>query len=124
MAGSILGTRVLRTEDPELLFGEGHYVDDLGLPGALHAVFVRSEFAHGRIVGIDLDDARTAPGVVGVFTAAGKLLDLLGVASDARAFAHVGAGHRLSVGASLPAPAPIFPRYVEAEEGASTPAKP
>ena len=70
MAGSILGTRVLRTEDPELLFGEGHYVDDLGLPGALHAVFVRSEFAHGRIVGIDLDDARTAPGVVGVFTAA------------------------------------------------------
>ena len=57
-------------------------------------------------------------------TAAGKLLDLLGVAADARAFAHVGAAHRLTVGATLPAPAPIFPRYVEAEEGASTPAKP
>ena len=57
-------------------------------------------------------------------TAADKLLDLLGVAADARAFAHVGAAHRLTVGATLPAPAPIFPRYVEAEEGASTPAKP
>jgi methionyl-tRNA synthetase len=57
-------------------------------------------------------------------TAAGKLLDLLGVASDARAFAHVGPAHRLTVGAMLPAPAPIFPRYVEAEEGASTPARP
>ena len=57
-------------------------------------------------------------------TAAGKLLDLLGVADDARLFAHVGAMHRLAAGATLPAPAPIFPRYVEAEEGASTPAKP
>ena len=57
-------------------------------------------------------------------TAAGKLLDLLGVAADARAFAHVGAAHRLTAGATLPAPAPIFPRYVEAEEGASTPARP
>ena len=70
MAGSILGTRVLRTEDPELLLGAGRYVDDLRLPGALHAVFVRSDHAHGRIVDIELDEARQAPGVVGVFTAA------------------------------------------------------
>ncbi len=70
MAGSILGTRVLRTEDPELLLGESRYVDDLRLPGALHAVFVRSDLAHGRIVSIDADEARTAPGVDGVFTAA------------------------------------------------------
>ncbi len=70
MAGSILGTRVLRTEDPELLLGAGRYVDDLRLPGALHAVFVRSDHAHGRIVDIELDEARTAAGVVGVFTAA------------------------------------------------------
>ncbi len=69
MAGSILGTRVLRTEDPELLLGAGRYVDDLRLPGALHAVFVRSDRAHGRILAIDLDEARQAPGVVGVFTA-------------------------------------------------------
>ena len=70
MAGSILGTRVLRTEDPELLLGAAQYVDDLGLDGALHAVFVRSEVAHGRLLGIDVDEARGMPGVVGVFTAA------------------------------------------------------
>src|SRR4051812_2293526 len=70
MAGSILGTRVLRTEDPELLFGAARYVDDLGLENPLHVVFVRSEMAHARITGIDTDAARTAPGVVAVWTAA------------------------------------------------------
>lgn len=44
-----------------------------------------------------------------------KLLDLLGIAKDAREFTHVGAKHRLVSGADLPAPAPIFPRYVEVE---------
>ncbi len=48
-------------------------------------------------------------------TAAGKLLDLLGAPADARDFAHVGAAGRLPDGRPLPAPAPIFPRYVEAE---------
>jgi methionyl-tRNA synthetase len=48
-------------------------------------------------------------------TAAEKMLDLLGVAKDARSFAHVGAQYRLVSGAALPPPAPIFPRYVEAE---------
>ncbi len=57
-------------------------------------------------------------------TAAAKLLDLLGVSAEARAFAHVGAAGRLVAGAALPAPGPIFPRYVEAEEGGSAPAKP
>jgi len=55
--------------------------------------------------------------------AAGKLLTLLGVAEDQRDFAKVGAGNRLMSGAALPPPAPIFPRYVEAEEGAPAPAK-
>ena len=74
MAGSILGTRVLRTEDPELLLGTARYVDDLRSDdlGAdpVHVVFVRSEMAHARIVGIDTSAALGAPGVVGVFTAA------------------------------------------------------
>jgi len=70
MVGSILGTRVTRTEDPELLLGEARYVDDLQLPGAVHAVFVRSELAHARLVHIDVTEAAAAPGVVGVFTAA------------------------------------------------------
>jgi methionyl-tRNA synthetase len=53
-----------------------------------------------------------------------KLLDLLAVAPDARAFAQLGgdgrldAPNRLPVGATLPPPAPIFPRYVEAEHAA------
>ena len=70
MAGSILGTRVLRTEDPELLFGIGEYVGDLDLGNQLHMVFVRSEMAHALITGIDTDAAKQAPGVVAVFTAA------------------------------------------------------
>ncbi len=70
MAGSILGTRVLRTEDPELLFGAVRYVGDLDLGDALHMVFVRSEMAHALITGIDTAAAATAPGVVAVWTAA------------------------------------------------------
>lgn len=69
MAGSILGTRVLRTEDPELLLGEARYVGDLELDHPLHVVFVRSEVAHARILGIDSADAASMPGVAGIFTA-------------------------------------------------------
>ncbi len=70
MVGSILGTRVVRTEDPELLVGDGRYVDDLLLRDPLHVHFVRSEMAHARIDGIDIAAAASAPGVVGVYTAA------------------------------------------------------
>jgi methionyl-tRNA synthetase len=54
-------------------------------------------------------------------SAAARLLDLLGIAPDARDFAHLGPAHRLTPGAELPAPAGIFPRYVEpaATEGAT-----
>ncbi len=55
--------------------------------------------------------------------ASGKLLDLLAVAGDARSFAQVSEAHRLTPGTALPPTAPIFPRYVEAEEGAAKPAK-
>jgi carbon-monoxide dehydrogenase large subunit len=70
MAGSILGTRVLRTEDPEFLFGAAEYVGDLDLGGQLQVVFVRSEMAHAIITAIDTDAAKAAPGVVAVWTAA------------------------------------------------------
>jgi methionyl-tRNA synthetase len=53
--------------------------------------------------------------------ASAKLLDLLGIAEDARTFAHAGGMHRLAGGTLLPAPSPIFPRYVEAEQGGATP---
>lgn len=68
--GSILGTRVLRTEDPALLTGAARYVADLPLHGRLHAVFVRSDAAHGSIGAIHTDEAAAMPGVVAVWTAA------------------------------------------------------
>ena len=52
-------------------------------------------------------------------TASAKLLDLLAVPSDARTFAHLGEGGRLKPGTDLPPPAPVFPRYMEPEEGAA-----
>ena len=68
--GSILGTRVLRTEDPGLLTGSRKYLADLDLPNKLHAVFVRSDVAHGVIRAIHIEDAVGMPGVVEVLTAA------------------------------------------------------
>ena len=70
MRGSILGTRVRRVEDADLLTGASTFVGNLERDGLLHAEFVRSPLAHGRVVGIDTAEAASAPGVVGVFTAA------------------------------------------------------
>ena len=67
---SVLGNRVLRTEDPRMLTEGARYVADLHLDGAAHACFVRSTVARGHLLGVDTDDARTQPGVLGVFTAA------------------------------------------------------
>jgi len=68
--GSILGTRVLRTEDPGLLTGARRYLADLDLPNRLHAVFVRSDVAHGTIGEIHIEDAAGMPGVVEILTSA------------------------------------------------------
>ncbi|HYZ51916.1 MAG TPA: xanthine dehydrogenase family protein molybdopterin-binding subunit [Streptosporangiaceae bacterium] len=68
---SILGTRVVRTEDPRLLTVGGTYVDDLRVPeleNAAQVTFVRSPLAHARITGIDTSEARDEPGVVAVLT--------------------------------------------------------
>jgi len=73
---SILGTRVLRTEDPGFLTTGGVYTDDVKLPGALHVHFVRSTVAHARIRSVDVTAALRAPGVVAAFTGA----DLAGLA--------------------------------------------
>jgi carbon-monoxide dehydrogenase large subunit len=69
MGTSILGSRVLRVEDPPLLTGEADYAEDVPVEGAAHAVFVRSFVAHGRVVGIDANGAASMPGVLGIFTA-------------------------------------------------------
>ena len=70
---SIMGTRVLRTEDPRLLTQGGVYTDDLRLPeltGAAYVTIVRSPIAHALITGIDTAAAAELPGVVTVLTAA------------------------------------------------------
>ncbi|MFZ9340412.1 MAG: xanthine dehydrogenase family protein molybdopterin-binding subunit [Ilumatobacteraceae bacterium] len=74
MAGSILGNRVLRKEDPKFLTTGGVYVDDMRdealLAGAAHVTFVRSPLAHAHIKHIDVSEALQAPGVIAVHTAA------------------------------------------------------
>jgi carbon-monoxide dehydrogenase large subunit len=67
---SLIGSPVERIEDLRFLRGRGQYVADLALPGMLHAVVLRSPFAHGRIRSIDTSAARLSPGVHAVFTAA------------------------------------------------------
>ena len=65
-----VGARIKRVEDPKLIRGEGSYVDDLGLAGMLHAVFVRNHHGHARIARIDLHAARRHAGVVAALAAA------------------------------------------------------
>ncbi|HEX6451582.1 MAG TPA: xanthine dehydrogenase family protein molybdopterin-binding subunit [Trebonia sp.] len=67
---SYLGKSELRREDLRFLTGTGRYVDDIVLPGTLHACFVRSQVAHARLRDIDTARARAAGGVVAVVTAA------------------------------------------------------
>src|SRR6266481_3177174 len=63
-----VGQRIKRTEDPRLIKGLAHYVDDIRLPDTLHVAFVRSVYAHARIKSIDASEAQKSPGVVGVYT--------------------------------------------------------
>ena len=69
-AARYVGTRVARVEDARLLTGHSVFVDDIVLPGMLHAFFVRSQYARALIRGIDTSAALAAPGVRFVFTAA------------------------------------------------------
>ena len=67
---SYIGRAMKRVEDPRLIKGLATYVDDLRLPGLLHACILRSPYAHARIQRIDTSAAKAIPGVVGVFTGA------------------------------------------------------
>ena len=65
-----MGNAVLRREDPDLLTGAARYVGDMDPPGTVHMAFVRSVMAHARIASVETEAARSAPGVLGVWTAA------------------------------------------------------
>jgi carbon-monoxide dehydrogenase large subunit len=70
----LIGAHVKRVEDPRLLTGGGRYLDDIQLPGLLHAAFVRSPHAHARLVSVDTSGALGAPGAVAALAG----LDLAG----------------------------------------------
>jgi carbon-monoxide dehydrogenase large subunit len=64
------GQAVQRIEDPALLAGAGRFTDDVRVDGETHLAFLRSPYAHARIVSLDADAARATPGVLAVYTGA------------------------------------------------------
>ncbi len=68
--GKMVGAQVKRVEDPRVLLGQSQYVDDIHLPGTLGVAFVRSPYAHARILTIDVSAAQAYPGVKAVLTGA------------------------------------------------------
>ena len=78
-AGNPIGFgRMLRKEDARFVRGHGNYVDDVKLPGMLYGAFLRSTFAHAKIISIDTSAAEAHPKVKAVIT--GKTLESLGLA--------------------------------------------
>lgn len=67
-AEKIIGSRIKRREDPRLITGEAKYLEDIQLPGLLHAAILRSPHAHAKIKSIDTSKAAKHPGVVAVYT--------------------------------------------------------
>jgi carbon-monoxide dehydrogenase large subunit len=63
-----IGQSVRRTEDSRLVTGQGQYTEDLHFEGEAHVAFLRSPYAHARVLSIDVSAAKAAPGVVGVLT--------------------------------------------------------
>jgi len=70
-----IGASLRRREDHRFLTGNGRFVADIDIPGALHCAIVRSPHAHARICKIDTSGARAAAGVVAVFTGADMAAD-------------------------------------------------
>lgn len=69
MTGKYFGQPVKRLEDRHLLTGRAKFIDDIEIPGMLHAAFLRSDYAHAIIKNIDVSEALKHPGVVAIYTA-------------------------------------------------------
>jgi len=65
---TMFGRALKRREDPRLITGRGQYVDDISLPGTQRVVFLRSPYAHAKILSIDTAAAAAHPGVMKVYT--------------------------------------------------------
>ena len=74
-----IGQSIRRKEDDRLVTGHGRYTDDINLPNQLHLYVLRSPHAHARISGIDVAQAKAAPGVKGVYTSADLAADKVGL---------------------------------------------
>jgi carbon-monoxide dehydrogenase large subunit len=74
----VIGRPVRRKEDIRLLTGKGEFTDDHSLAGQVWAVMVRSNYAHAILRSIDISDAETMPGVLGVYTGADCAADGVG----------------------------------------------
>jgi len=70
VSNRVIKKSIIRNEDPQILTGQAQYLDDIEFPGMVHAAFKRSDFAHARILSIDVSEARKRPGVIGVYTSA------------------------------------------------------
>src|SRR5258706_12999265 len=70
MSAKVFGSAIRRREDPRLITGTATYTDDIVLPHMVHAALLRSPHAHARITHIDTSRARSAPGVIAVYTGA------------------------------------------------------
>ena len=68
MTQNYIGSPIKRKEDVRFLTGTGQYIDDLKLPGMLHAAILRSPHPHARIISIDATTAQSLPGVQAVYT--------------------------------------------------------
>ncbi|HEX6553831.1 MAG TPA: xanthine dehydrogenase family protein molybdopterin-binding subunit, partial [Ktedonobacteraceae bacterium] len=64
----MIGRRVKRRADPRFLRGQGQYIADLRLPGMLHAAFIRSVYAHARVLDVDTSAAVQMPGVIAIYS--------------------------------------------------------
>ena len=74
----LIGKSVKRVEDKRFITGHGNYVDNIILPGQTHAAFLRSDYAHAKIVSVDVTGAKAMPGVVAIYTGA-DVADVNGV---------------------------------------------
>jgi carbon-monoxide dehydrogenase large subunit len=97
----MVGQKIKRKEDPRFITGKGKYTDDVKLAGLLHLVLLRSDRGHARIKRIDVSKARSAPGVVAVYT--GK--DLEGKVGGVPCGVQNAEGNHYSAGVKLNVPA-------------------
>ena len=69
-ASGLIGKSVKRVEDKRFTTGHGQFTEDIVLPGQTYAAFVRSQYAHAKILSVDVSAAKAMPGVVAIYTGA------------------------------------------------------